>query len=112
MTNKEGPMTERQTEIIEMIADGNRHKAIAKELGIGLSVTRQEVTNFTVKFGAETSFEAVAKYSRAKAYQDAADELRKAKVPVPIDATEMHVNHVLDDLVTWFEDLAFSLVPK
>lgn len=128
VTIKDGPLTERQTDIIERVIEGKRHKEIAsivtyhlqraddpepvRFVGCHLGVVRQEVTNITQKMGAKTSAQAVAKYATAIAYRNAAAQVLSVRTPNPDNEVDEHVNHVLEGIAHLFQDWAAQRLPK
>lgn len=108
VTIKEGPLTERQVAIIEGLLVGKRHEEISRNLStpdetVTVSVVKQECQNITAKFKAKTITQAVFVYSEAQAYRKAAAEILRGLIPVPIDETEVHTNHVLEDLAKLYQ---------
>lgn len=108
VTIKEGPLTERQVRIIEGLLVGKRHEEISRNLStpdetVTVSVVKQECQNITAKFKAKTITQAVFVYSEAQAYRKAAAEILRGLIPVPIDETEVHTNHVLEDLAKLYQ---------
>lgn len=112
MTQKEGPLTERQITILEHLMAGWTHKEIARKTGISLSTLGQENSNSIRKFKARKITEAVNLYATAIAYQNAGLQLLSSRIPVPVNEAEVHVNHVLEDLANLFQDWSEQRLPK
>lgn len=112
VTNKDGSLTARQTTILNGLLAGKRHKQIAREIGTSLITVRQDVSILTTKMGCPTSGAATAQYATALAYREAAHLLLAWRTRDPIDETEEHVNHVLDDLAGILRERAELLLPQ
>lgn len=102
INKREGPLTARQVLILEHLQDGLRHKQICTRMELGVSTVKQEIMALTAKMGVATSQEAVAKYSTAVAYRNAAAQVRSGKIRDPLGEVELHVNHVLDGIADLF----------
>lgn len=111
MTIKDGPLTERQTDIIERVMQGKRHREITQSSGIPVHIIKHEMANIIPKLGAKTSAQACASYATAMAYRNAAAQLLSGRVINP-GPEEEHVNHVLEDLAQLFRDWADQRLPK
>lgn len=107
-----GPLTPRQTDIIELLAGGRRQKEASAEMGVARSYISNEMSVITAKMKAGTAAEAVALYTRAKVWREVAGRLRGGLIPVPIDGAEVHVNHVLSGLAVEFDRAAESVLPR
>ena len=107
-----GPLTPRQTDIIELLAGGRRQKEAASEMTVACSYISNEMSIITAKMKAGTAAEAVALYTRAKVWREVAGRLRGGLIPVPIDGAEVHVNHVLSGLAVEFDRAAESVLPR
>lgn len=99
MRISEGPLTQRQEMVAHYSLQGNRHKEIAKKMGITLVVVRQEVHHITNKMGASTQVEAMALYATARAYRNAAALLMDWVIP---DDGDSEANGALNDLAQKF----------
>ena len=111
---KDGPLTERQTQIIELASSGLRQNEIAKEIDTSYPVVRMEVNAVIHKFGADSSGQVYALYATARAYQEAADLLDKASRAHPErdGVAEDHADHVLAGLAEILRERAERLLPK
>ena len=119
---KTGPLTERQRQILLALTLGEMHAQIARRISeenervgghpISRTTVSQDVRYATLKMGAKTSREAVAKYATAAAYDRAAKMLLGGRVPVPVDEAEVHVNHVLEGMAAELSKRAAALIPK
>lgn len=107
-----GPLTPRQTDIIELLAGGRRQKEAASTMGVARSYVSSEMSVITAKMKAGTAAEAVALYTRAKVWREVAGRLRGGLVPEPIDGAEVHVNHVLAAIATEYEQAAQNTLPR
>lgn len=111
---KDGPLTERQTKIIELASSGKRQNEIAKEIDASYPVVRMEVNAVIHKFGADSSGQVYALYATARAYREAADLIDKASVEHPCGdgVAEDHADHVLTGLAKILRERAERLLPK
>lgn len=126
LTIKEGPLTERQIQILDGLVSGQTQKHIATTLkapvpadgtpapayGVNVGVVRQEVATIKTKMGADTTAEAVARYATAMACRNAAAHILSHRILSPLDATEDHVNQVLKDLAESFQDWSAQRLPQ
>ncbi len=55
-----GALTERELEVLRLLADGLRHDEIGKELGIGSETVRTHLRKASDRLGAATRTQAVA----------------------------------------------------
>lgn len=110
--NRKGPLTPRQHEVLNAIILGEMYESIADRMGYSRQVITNDVGFAAQKMGAKTSREAVAKYSTYLAYSRAAEMLRGGKVIVPMDETEVHVNHVLEEMAAELTKRAAALLPQ
>ncbi|MGH9103240.1 MAG: response regulator transcription factor, partial [Acidimicrobiales bacterium] len=55
-----GRLSKRESEVLELLAQGMGNKEIARELGLALNTVRNHVTRLLVKLGAHSRLEAVA----------------------------------------------------
>jgi len=60
--NKDHDLTNREMEILQLLAKGNLYKEIAWELGIGFETVRSHIDNIYKKMHVRTRTEAVVKY--------------------------------------------------
>jgi DNA-binding CsgD family transcriptional regulator len=107
-----GPLTPRQTDIIELLAGGRRQKEAASTMGVARSYISSEMSIITAKMKAGTAAEAIALYTRAKVWREVAGRLRGGIVPVPMGVDEVHVNHVLAELADEYERAAQNALPS
>ena len=107
-----GPLTPRQTDIIELLAGGRRQKEAASTMGVASSYVSSEMSVITAKMKAGTAAEAIALYTRAKVWREVAGRLRGGIVPVPMGVDEVHVNHVLAELADEYERAAQNALPR
>lgn len=112
MTIKDGPLTERQERILELLAKGDRHKQIASKLRVTIPVIRMETRVIVTKFGAQTTAQALAKYATGTAYRNAAAQVLSGRIAQPVDETEEHVNHVLEGIAALFRDWSDQRTPR
>ena len=110
--NQKGPLTPRQFDILSAVATGELYQSIAHRMGKSRQVITNDMGYATQKMGAKTTREAIARYATYLAYNRAAEMLRSNKLPVPIDETEEHVNHVLEGLANILTGRAAALLPK
>jgi DNA-binding CsgD family transcriptional regulator len=108
----QGPLTERQIQVLTGLMTGMRHQEIAAKHDIGVSIVREEARRITRKMRAGTSSQAVASYSQAVVYRNVAKRLREGQIKDPIDAVEHHVNHVLEGFAELYESQAAARLPK
>jgi DNA-binding CsgD family transcriptional regulator len=110
----DGPLTARQLNMLERLARGERQSEAAKNLSVSTSHVSAEVRVAATRMGASTSTQAVALYSRAMAYLEAA-RLLDADVPALMrggDTVEQHVAHVLTALADTLRQRAAALLPS
>lgn len=107
-----GPLTPRQTDIIELLAGGLRQKEAAAVMGVARSYISSELSIVTAKLSAGTGSEAVAIYTRAKVWREVAARLRGGTIPEPLGEAEVHVNHVLEGIADEFDRAADGALPK
>lgn len=107
-----GPLTPRQTDIIELLAGGKRQKEAAAVMGVARSYISSELSIVTAKLSAGTGAEAVALYTRAKVWREVAARLRGGVIPQPLGNAEEHVNHVLEGIAAEYERAAQATVPQ
>lgn len=112
MSIKDGPLTERQTRILELLQGGKRHKDITRLTGMGPTVVRQEAVNIINKLGSTTTAQAVSTYATATAYRNAGAQVLSVRIKDPVDATEEHVNHVLEGIAALFQSWSHNRLPK
>lgn len=107
-----GPLTDRQTDILDAFADGLRGMQIATRLGVSVPLVRREVMHITAKLKADTFTQATRIYATAQAYRNAAAQVRGGRIWSPVGETEEHVNHVLNGIADLFDDWAAQRLPK
>lgn len=107
-----GPLTPRQTDIIELLAGGLRQKEAAAVMGVARSYISSELSIVTAKLSAGTGSEAVAIYTRAKVWREVAGRLRGCVIPEPLGEAEVHLNRVFWDLADEFDRAADGALPR
>lgn len=107
-----GPLTERQSTVLQGIASGRRYAQIAQDTCMSVSTVKLEASNITAKFGAGTVAQAVSHWTTANAYTTAAEMLEGGRIRWPQDEAEGHVNHVLTGMAGELRARAFRLLPK
>ena len=112
MTAETGPLTERQKLILDDTIEGLTQKEIARKRGLTLATVGRDNMLTVFKFNARKTAQAVATYSTAIAYQNAAAQVLSVRVVNPADETEEHVNHVLEGIASLFQDWAAQRLPK
>lgn len=112
MRTSTGPLTDRQEVILDHLKQGLRHKEIAARTGVTLCVVRYDAHLITKKLEAGSTAQAVHKHSTAKAFKNAAAQILAARVPVPVDEVEEHVNHVLEGLAALLTGWHDQRMPK
>lgn len=105
-------LTERQIRHLEYTLQGKRHAEIADLMGMTVHAVQSEAVRITQKFGAKSSVQAMHIYTTAKAYREASNYLRAAKIPAPVGDKDKHVNHVLDGLADLFMQWHDFRMPK
>lgn len=108
---KEGPLTAQQIEILDAVSQGKTHGEVGRQFNRTRAWTSQHMMSVVAKMKARNSAEAIAIYSRHKAYLDVADMLLAARVRHPVDAAEDHVNHVLTGLAETYRAAARNMLP-
>jgi DNA-binding CsgD family transcriptional regulator len=58
--SRTSPLTERELEVLRLLADGLRHEEIGKRLGIGSETVRTHLRKASDRLGAATRTQAVA----------------------------------------------------
>lgn len=111
-TAQKGRLTRRQEKMLDLLIAGHRQKDIHTLIPVSASSVRNESTFIQRKLGSKTLQQATARYERARAYLQAAEMLRKGIIASPQDATEEHVNHVLEGMATVLVDHARRILPK
>jgi len=106
-----GPLTPRQGKILGAVAAGRSHQDIAQELGLSRTAVSEDVRVIVAKMKAPNTAHAICSYGQYLAYMDAAQALSDGLVPQPIDAAEVHVNHVLEDLAQILRTTAERMLP-
>lgn len=104
-----GPLSKRQRRLLQMLASGLTQAQAAKHHHVTPQTINADVRMATFRLGAETSYEAVAIFSRAEAFRNVADRLNRARVAVPILEEERFLNNVLTDLAAHLESDARHL---
>ena len=107
-----GPLTERQTRILDHMTNGHRYQKIGSLMGLTVHQVKLEAHAIIRKMGTKTAQEALAQYATARAYRNAAAQVRSGKVWSPVDETEEHVNHVLDGIADLLRDWHDMRIPK
>ena len=111
--DRTGPLSERQIQILQLVAEGRTHAQIAEKLKSTRAIVSQIITgSIHPKMDVRKTTEAVARLSRAEGLNLAAQKLREAKVRRPDGEAEEHVNHVLDALAHELESLARRQLPS
>ena len=107
-----GPLTERQTKVLELMANGHRYQKIGSLMGLTVHQVKLEAHAIIKKMGANTAQHALSRYATAQAYRNAAAQVLSVRIPVPIDEAEVHVNHVLDGIADLLRDWSDMRMPK
>lgn len=109
--DKTGPLTAQQIEILDAVAGGKTHGAVAREMGRSRAWASNHMVSIVAKMSARNSAEAIAVYTRQKAFMDVADMLLAARVRHPVDAADDHLNHVLTGLAETYRAAARNMLP-
>lgn len=107
-----GPLTDRQTDILDYMAKGHRYQKIGTLMGLTLAQVKMEAHALIKKMGAHTAQHALATYATAQAYRNAAAQVRSGKIWAPDNEVDEHVNHVLDGIADLFKDWSDQRMPK
>lgn len=109
---KDGPLNALQVRVLKLLAEGKMHQEIADIIPCSRVNVTENARVAAVKMGAGSTAHAVAIFSRHQAYHTAAGRLLAARVRNPVDATERHVNHVLEGLAAELRATGDRLLPK
>lgn len=107
------PLLPKELQILDEVASGVRQTEIAQERGCTPSWVNATLRTASAAINARTTAEAVARYSRAQAYLDAADLLlRDGLIRWPIDPAEEHINQFIEGLASILQERAKALAPR
>ena len=107
-----GPLTERQTKVLELMANGHRYQKIGSLMGLTVHQVKLEAHAIIKKMGANTAQHALARYATAQAYRNAAAQVLAARIWSPTTAGSKHVNHVLEGIADLFREWSDMRMPK
>lgn len=107
-----GPLTERQTDILNYMAKGHRYQKIGTLMGLSVHQVKLEAHALIKKMGAQTAAHALATYATAQAYSNAAAQVRSGKIWAPGGEVDEHVNYVLDGIADLFKGWSDQRMPK
>lgn len=108
---RSGPLTDRQLQILSLVAQGATYDEISEDLAIAPGMVAQDMGVARVKAGVANTAELVALYSHSRAHTAAATLMRSVLFPEPTGAFEVHVNHVLEGLAAQFDQMAKEILP-
>lgn len=107
-----GPLNQRQKDVLDHVSRGMTHQQTANALGVTRVCVSENMCVAVAKMGVENSWEAVGRWTRRRAFLDAAEMMGRAKIHRPNGDVEEHVNHVIDGLVQLLRDRAERLLPQ
>ncbi|HKY45019.1 MAG TPA: LuxR C-terminal-related transcriptional regulator [Pyrinomonadaceae bacterium] len=95
----EGPLTPREHRVLHLVSEGKTHEEIARSEGFAhRQYVSKVMSDAAARLGACTGTQAVGRWKAAMTARDLAAKVLQARFPMPVNPTEAHVNHVLDEL--------------
>lgn len=110
-----GPLTRRQTQVMDLLLDGRRQTEVATALGVSAPYVSEEAQIASRKLKARTTNGGVANYATAKAYIQAAELIEASLRDFygdPDSECDQTVDYALSGIANILRERAGRLLPQ